>query len=118
MGDKCLEKLVSIELNTAKANINNLENQIYRIKMAQDPIVANNNMTQNLLDDLNKRTKSVIPITRDMVVSYTKDFVSKLLNIASECYTDIKYECRNSYISLRLRYYIGGNFIDININDN
>lgn len=118
MRDQAFENQILGDIDTINTDVSNLKHKTFKIESDQAAIIANTSITRGVLEDIDNRIRSVIPITREMVVSYTKDFVNKLLNIASECYTDIKYECRNSYINLELRYYVGGNFIDININDN
>lgn len=104
----------NLNLEHIQVCISDLQRRTYALEANQ---ATRNNLVSSVVRDVESRTKSRIPITNIMVVSYTKNFINNLLNIASECYTDIKYECNNSYISFELRYYIGGNSIDISIND-
>lgn len=104
----------NLNLEHIQVCISDLQRRTYDLEANQ---ATRNNLVGSVVRDIESRIKSRIPITNIMVVSYTKNFINNLLNIASECYTDIKYECNNSYISFELRYYIGGNSIDISIND-
>lgn len=104
----------NLNLEHIQVCISDLQRRTYDLEANQ---ATRNNLVGSVVRDIESRIKSRIPITNIMVVSYTKNFINNLLNIASECYTDIKYECNNSHISFELRYYIGGNSIDISIND-
>lgn len=105
----------NLNLEHIQVCISDLQHLTYKIESDQAARMANDHIVGDVIRDIEDRTKSRTPITNIMVVSYTKNFINNLLNIASECYTDIKYECNNSYISFELRYYIGGNSIDISI---
>lgn len=107
----------NLTLKNIQLDISNLQHRTYKIESNQSTIMANDRIVGDVIRDIEDRTKSRTPITNIMVVSYTKNFINNLLNIASECYTNIKYECNNSYINFELRYYIGGNYIDVSIND-
>lgn len=107
----------NLTLKEIQLLVSNLQSQTCKIESDQATIIARDSVVNDVIRNIEDRTKSRIPITNRMVVSYTKNFINNLLNIASECYTDIKYECNNSYINFKLRYYIGGNYIDVSIND-
>ena len=89
----------NLTLKEIQLFVSNLQSRTCKIESDQATIIARDSVVNDVIRNIEDRTKSRIPITNRMVVSYTKNFINNLLNIASECYTDIKYECNNSYIN-------------------
>ena len=74
----------NLTLKEIQLFVSNLQSRTCKIESDQATIIARDSVVNDVIRNIEDRTKSRIPITNRMVVSYTKNFINNLLNIASE----------------------------------
>lgn len=73
----------NLTLKEIQLFVSNLQSRTCKIESDQATIIARDSVVNDVIRNIEDRTKSRIPITNRMVVSYTKNFINNLLNIAS-----------------------------------